>query len=327
MLIAGTEDGAYRVTGVTGPRDIDVRKVLDAPRVERVRQFDAVDGVFAGTAAGLYYARQGRDWVDLQVPKDTVWAVTVSPSGDRVFAGTVPTHVYVSSVTGGDVSSQQFEWRELEGFRQLPSRDDWGVPRHNNMARVRDLDIHPESPDRLVAGVEPGGVHVSTDGGETWEERNDGMHDDVHSLHVVADGEYVAATGRGLYRTVNAGRSWTRLDEDVEQRYFRTVYQYDGNLYMSAACVPPSNQWETPAADPALFVCRDGRSLERIDAPCPDEVVVGWTEAEGSLLGVTHRGTILRARGDTWEIVGDLPSAETIPGCYYSLTWLDSDAV
>lgn len=326
MLIAGTEDGAYRVTGVTESRDTDVQTVLDAPRVERVRQFDAVDGVFAGTAAGLYYAHRGRDWVDLQVPKDTVWAVTVSPSGDRVFAGTVPTHVYVSSVPD-DVSPQQFDWRELEGFRQLPSRDEWGVPRHNNVARVRDLCIHPESPDRLVTGVEPGGVHVSTDRGETWEERNDGVHDDVHSLQVVTDGEYVAATGRGLYRTVNAGQSWTRLDEDVEQRYFRTVYQYDGNLYASAACVPPSNRWETPEADPALFVCCDGQSLERVGAPCLDEVVVGWTQADGTLVGATHRGTILRTRGSTWKIVGDLPSTETVPGCYYSLSWVGSGVV
>lgn len=321
MLVAGTGDGAYRVTGVTNARNTRVQKVLDLPRVERVYQSDAVDGVFAATGAGLYYSADGRDWVDLHVPKDPVWAVAVSPSGGRVYAGTVPTHVYVASLPSDGISPQTIDWRELEGFRQLPSRDEWGVPRHNNMARVRDLHIHPASPHRLVAGVEPGGVHVSPDGGETWEERNDGMHDDVHSLLLVADGEYVSATGRGLYRTTNAGRSWTRLDGNVEQRYFRTVYQFDGALYASAACVPPSNRWETPEADPALFRCRDGQSLDRIDTPRPDEVVVGWTTAEEMLIGTTHRGTILRTQGKTWEVVGELPSAETIPGCYYNLTW------
>jgi photosystem II stability/assembly factor-like uncharacterized protein len=195
------------------------------------------------------------------------------------------------------------------------------------MARVRDLCIHPDAPTRLVAGVEPGGVHVSGDGGETWTERKTGVHDDIHSLHVVADGEYLAATGRGLYRTVNAGRSWTRLDETVEQRYFRTVYQYDGALYASGACVPPSNCWETAEAAPALFRCSDGTSLDRIDSPCPDEVVVGWTTADETLIGTTHRGTILRTRGDTFEIAGELPSAETIPGCYYNLTWYDDGTV
>ncbi|MFQ3293280.1 MAG: hypothetical protein ACI9PP_001288 [Halobacteriales archaeon] len=327
MLIAGTEDGAYQVTGVRDGRDSEVQKILETPRVERVRQFNGLDGVFAATAVGLYYSANGSDWADLDVPEDPVWAVTVSPPGDHLFAGTVPANVYVSSLPGDGVSPGTLEWRELEDFHELPSRDEWGVPRHNNMARVRDLCIHPESPNRLVAGVEPGGVHVSADGGETWEERNEGVHDDIHSLHVVANGEYIAATGRGLYRTVNAGRSWTRLDENVEQRYFRTVYHYDGALYASAACVPPSNYWETAAADPALFKCTDNTSLESVDSPCPDEVVVGWTTTDETLIGTTHRGTILETQGDTWEIVGELPSSETIPGCYYNLTWVNSDDV
>lgn len=322
MLIAGTDDGAYRVTGVTDSRDIEIQKVLDAPRVERVRQFDAVEGLFAAAKTGLYYSANGIDWSDLRVPEETVWAVTVSPTGENIYAGTSPTHVYVSSLPGDGISSpHDLDWHELDGFRQLPSRDEWGVPRHNNVARLRDLCIHPDSPNRIVAGVEPGGVHVSTDGGETWEERKDGVHDDIHSIHVVDDGEYVAATGVGLYRTTNAGRSWTRLDGSVEQRYFRTVYQYDGILYTSAARVPPSNHWETADAEPALFKCCDGTSFERIDSPCPDEVVVGWTTVDDTLVGATHRGTILRKQGETWNIVGELPSSETIPGCYYNLAW------
>lgn len=243
--------------------------------MERVRQFDAVDGVFAATADGLYYSTDGRDWTDLGVPREPVWAVTVSPEGDRLYAGTVPAHVYVTPLPPDGIAPQHLDWRELDGFQDLPSRDEWGVPRHDNQARVRDLCIHEASPNRLVAGVEPGGVLVSTDGGETWAERKAGVHDDIHSLHVVADGEYLAATGRGLYRTRDAGHSWTRLDEHVEQRYFRTVYQYEGAVYASGACVPPSNYWDTEAADPVLFEMDDGTSLDRVDAPCGDEVVVG----------------------------------------------------
>ncbi|MFC3959266.1 WD40/YVTN/BNR-like repeat-containing protein [Halovivax cerinus] len=321
MLVAGTDDGTYQVSGVTNSRDTTVEKVLDAPRGERVRKFDAVDGLFAATETGLYYSVDGDDWSDLHVPEETVWAVTVSPTGERIYAGTAPARVYVSSLPADAISPTNLDWHELDGFQQLPSRDDWGVPRHNNRARVRDLCIHPDSPNRLVAGVEPGGVHVSTDGGETWAERSDGVHDDIHSIHVVADGEYVAATGVGLYRTTNAGRSWTRLDENVEQRYFRTAYQYDGVLYTSAARVPPSDRWETAAAEPALFTCHDGTSLERVDSPRPDEVVVGWTTVDGTLIGATHRGTLLRTQGETWAIAGALPSSETIPGCYYTLAW------
>jgi hypothetical protein len=118
----------------------------------------------------------------------------------------------------------------------------------------------------------------------------------------------------------DAGHSWTRLDDHVNQRYFRTVYQYDGVLYASAANVPPSDQWKTPDAEPALFTSQTGTPLERTDTPCADEVVVGWTILDEMLIGATHRGTLLKTQGETWEITGELPRSEPIPGCYYNLT-------
>lgn len=58
-------------------------------------------------------------------------------------------------------------WRELEGFQELPSREEWFTPRHRNKAHVRSLDTHPDTPDRVIAGVKIGGVHPSDDHGET----------------------------------------------------------------------------------------------------------------------------------------------------------------
>lgn len=320
MLVIGTGDGAYRIPALGADVTPDVQKVLDTPRVERVRRFDAVDGVFAATGSGLYYSAVGTNWRDLGVPVETVWAVTVSPTGESIYAGTRPTHVYRAALPDDRIpEAGALDWQELDDFQQLPGKDDWGVPRHDNKAQVRDLCIHPDSPDQVVAGVEPAGVHVSTDGGETWHPRREGVHEDVHSLHIVDDGTYVAATGRGLYRTADAGRSWDRLDDAVDQRYFRTAYQHDGVLYASGACVPPSERWETSEADPALFVCRDGRTLQRIEAPAPDEVVVGWTSVGGTLVSATHRGNVFRQDGADWQSVCTIPSPETIPGCYHNL--------
>lgn len=324
MLVAGTGDGVYRVTGLGDSTETNVEKVLDVPRAERIRQFDPVGGVFAATKAGLYHSPDGRDWTDLRVPEEIVYAVCVDPGGDRIYAGTRPTHVYTSTSVSNDPtgSSSGYEWRECQGFRELPSRDDWGVPRHDNVAQVRSLHVHPDAPDRVICGVEPGGVHVSDDGGETWEERRTGVHDDVHELHVVSAGEYVAATGVGLYRTTDAGRSWTRLDEGVEQRYFRAAYVHDGVLYTSAACVPP-NRWEDDDANPALFECRDGDALEVADSPRPDEVVVGWTTVDGNVVGATHRGTLLAKRSDEWTVVGEIPTPDTLYGRYVNLSWFE----
>jgi len=324
MLVAGTGDGAYRVTGLEDGVETNVEKVLDVQRVERVRQFDATDGIFAATKEGLYHSPDGEEWTDLGVPEETVYAVCVDPAGERIYAGTRPTHVYVSPVPSGGASTgpDAYEWRDLDGFRELPSRDDWGVPRHDNIAQVRSLCTHPDAPERVVAGVEPGGVHVSDDGGETWEERKEGVHDDIHELHVASEGEYLASTGVGLYRTTDAARSWTRLDEGVEQRYFRAARVHDGVLYASAACVPP-NKWEDDEADPTLFESEDGRDLEAVEFPRRDEVVVGWTTVEGDLVGATHRGILLRKRAGEWTVVGEIPTLDTVPGRYVNLTWVE----
>lgn len=333
MLVVGTGDGVYRVTGLAdsvdadvrnsahGRSDSNVRKVLDVPRAECVRRFDAVDGLFAATKAGLYHSPDGTEWTDLRVPEEAVYAV--APGGERIYAGTRPARVYAAPLPDGGLSEPTaLEWRELSGFRDLPSREEWGVPRHDNVAQVRGIRVHPDSPNRIVVGVEPGGVHVSEDAGATWEERKRGVHDDVHGLHGADDGTSVAATGVGLYRTEDAGRSWTRLDEGVEQRYFRAAHRHEGVLYASAACLPP-NEWERPDADPALFEWRNGNAPERIESPRPDGVVVGWTAADGDLFGLTHRGTLLEKSGGEWRAVGEIPGPDTLYGRFGSLAWRD----
>jgi hypothetical protein len=168
MLVAGTGDGAYRVTGLEASAETKVEKVLEVPRVERVRQFDPVDGVFAATKEGLYHSPDGTEWTDLKVPEETVYAVCVDPAGERIYAGTRPTHVYASPVPSGgtDAGPDAYEWRELDGFRELPSRDDWGVPRHDNIAQVRSLCTHPDAPGRVVAGSSPAGFTSARTTGE-----------------------------------------------------------------------------------------------------------------------------------------------------------------
>lgn len=56
----------------------------------------------------------------------------------------------------------------------LPSREEWRLPRNENLAQVRDVHVPDQHLERVVAGVEVGGVHLSDDGGETWTERRKG---------------------------------------------------------------------------------------------------------------------------------------------------------
>lgn len=296
MLLAGTDDGVYRADG---PRFETAEQVLDVGRVMRVRRFDGWDGTYAATHSGLYRSTDGgRSWTGLGVPREEVYSVLGDPGGERLYAGTHPAHLYVSEDRGET-------WQELTGFQDLPSRDQWHTPRHRNEAHVRSLGAHPDAPDRVVAGVEVGGVHVSEDGGETWIERRSGVHDDVHHVLIRGRDHYVASCGGGLYRTEDAGESWLRLDTDVDHTYFREAFAHDGVLYAAAARSSPGTWRGERGADAALFESEnDGDTLEEVPYPGqPEEVVLAWTaDGDGRIVAGTNGGrVILRASGEWVE--------------------------
>lgn len=300
MLFAGTNDGVYRMNG---PRFDDAEKVLDTDRAMRVRRFDGRDAVFAATRSGLYRSTDGGDsWTDLAVPRKEVYSVLVGPERERVYAGTHPAHLYVSEDEGET-------WRELSGFQDLPSREEWYTPRHRNEAHIRSLCAHADAPDRVVAGVEVGGVHVSDDRGETWTERKQGVHDDVHHVLMLGPDEYVASCGGGLYRTEDAGENWTRLDSGVDHRYFREAFAHDGVLYAAAARSSPGTWRGERGADAALFESRDGGdTFDSVSYPGdPEEVVLGWTAHDGEVVaGTNDGGVVVRSAGE-WVEGGRIP--------------------
>lgn len=307
MIIAGTHDGVYRISGVAEPDKFEYTNVLNTETAMRVRDLDVLDGVFAATKSGLYHSLDGNEWANLGVPRKEVYSVVANPMGDRLYAGTHPAHLYVCTAfsQGVPLSAAECEWHELNGFQNLPSRKEWHTPRHRNKAQIRSLGTHPDAPDRVIAGVEAGGVHISNDKGETWEERTEGVPDDIHHLLIRSADEYIASTGVGLYRTEDAGASWVRLDRDVGYRYFRETTHHQSALY-AAAATGPSPNWDD-GVDAAVFMSEDGHSLEAIEFSHLNEIVLAWTVVNGSLIAGTNGGTLLRRRENEWNIAGELP--------------------
>ncbi|WP_330633168.1 WD40/YVTN/BNR-like repeat-containing protein [Halocatena halophila] len=302
-LLVGTDQGVYR----TPIDDVaDSRRVLASDTVLRVRRFD--DVVFATTRSGLFRSRDnGETWTDLNVPRCEVYSVALSPDGECLYAGTHPAHLYVSADGG-------CSWRELSGFQDVPSRGMWHTPRHRNEAHVRSISVHPEVPDRVVAGVEVGGVLVSDDRGKSFEERRatlqtertDDLQYDVHHVLALSGDEFLISCGGGLFRIRNAGGSWTRLD-DHNHPYFRESFSHGGRLYAAATRGP----WNS-TMDAMLFEATDdGDPLEAVSYPgAGDEFVLSWAasdSADGDVFAGTHTGSVLRRVNDEWKSVGNVP--------------------
>jgi photosystem II stability/assembly factor-like uncharacterized protein len=301
MLLVGTDEGVYRVP-VDGFDDAD--PVLESEGVLRVYRAEAK--CFAATHSGLFRSVDGgTTWGDLGVPRREVYSVRSSPDGESLYAGTHPSHLYVSADNGRS-------WAELDGLQELPSRADWRLPRHRNESHVRSLGIHPDAPERLVVGIEVGGVHVSDDAGATWSERREGVHNDIHHLLVQTADSYIASCGGGLYRTRDAGRTWTRLDADLDHMYFREAFSTGDRLYAAAARSPPPSWGGPNGPDAALFESTDGGdTFETVSYPGgPEAFVLAFAGIERSeaVVAGTSEGTVLRRVDGEWTTIGQVPS-------------------
>lgn len=310
-LLIATQDGVYR----SQRGDLtDVERVLDSGITLGVHTFEE-HGSFATSKAGLYHSRDGgATWIRRDVPQDEVYAVTVSPDGSHLYAGTHPAHLYVSQDEGST-------WTELEGFQSLPSRDQWHTPRHRGTSHVRSLAVHPDAPHRLIAGVEVGGLHVSDDFGETWgerradleAERGDDLQYDVHHVLVLPPDVYIASCGGGLYRTTDAGHSWTRLDTELPGPYFQEAFFHRGTLYAAAQTLPPTlpmgATYDQRTVNASLFESPDrGNTFESKPYPgAPGEFIYAWTAVDGRVHAGTTEGRVIRRENGTWTTLGRVP--------------------
>jgi photosystem II stability/assembly factor-like uncharacterized protein len=170
------------------------------------------------------------------------WTMAVHPTRpDELYVGTLPAAIFVSQDGGRS-------FRELTGLRDLPDYARWTFPPPPHDSHPRVIALSSIAPDEIVAGIEEGGVVVSRDRGETWQDisgpPSEGalpsvpnptgllpyepsdhiegrVHRDVHWLlrDTRSRDRMFATTGRGTYRTDNGGGTWTRFEYGIGGGY------------------------------------------------------------------------------------------------------------
>ena len=216
------------------------------------------DTIYAGTENGIFRTTDAAEsWHHLPSPTDgrEVWALAIdSNAPDTLYAGTCPSALFKSTDGGANWKQLDVELaEECEGVPIIP--------------RVTTFVIDPDDSQTLYAGIEIDGMRLSTDGGETWTERSEGLSSlDIHGLCVVPGSPktIVAATNNDVCVTTDMGQQWVPLNVKAHYPwpYCRAAFFLNGDagrVFIGAGNGPPGDEG-------GIFSTRDaGKTWTRAD--------------------------------------------------------------
>ena len=188
-----TRDGRLvRLEEGRGPWTVEV--VLDDVEPQCV----AADGerVMVGTRGGglRVSADSGAGWEPVDLPEADVFSVAIGPADGALYAGSEPSRLFTSR--GGA------KWTELEALQEIPSRESWSFPPRPWTHHVRWIAPDPQRAERVLVGIELGGLMYTDDGGASFSDHRAGAKRDTHNIawHPSAAGRAYEAAGDGAAR-------------------------------------------------------------------------------------------------------------------------------
>jgi hypothetical protein len=200
----------------------------------RGRLIAAVNNPFWGTGIvfsddlGETWSEPQRDAADAPIafPEETgaslaaIWQLRVSPTDpDVVYAGAEPAALF-RSTDGGRTFAL------VDGLWEHPHRPTW-QPGGGGLC-LHTIVLDPADSETITVAISSAGVYRTTNGGKSWEARNQGIRADylsaddptpeygqcVHKvdLHPSAPDRLFLQHHGGVYRSDDATASWTRID-------------------------------------------------------------------------------------------------------------------
>jgi photosystem II stability/assembly factor-like uncharacterized protein len=304
VLLATTGDSTVRITEAgegwsveTLPERGGAASIAVDPRdPERIYAASRGGGVWRS-------ADGGESFEDARLPADDVYSIAVGPVDGAVYAGCEPSMLFRSR-DGGE------RWEELSSLREIPSAPSWSFPPRPWTSHVRWIAPSPHHADRLLVGIELGGVMLSEDGGETWHDHRPGAQPDCHALawHPRVEGRAYEAAGGGAAWSTDGGDTWRGADEGRDRHYTwaLAVDPDDPERWYVSASPGPMQAHGSRNAEAHLYRWEGDGPWERLTDGLPDpldSMPYALAIADGSLFAGLRDGRIYRSedRGDSWR--------------------------
>src|ERR687892_1012001 len=261
--------------------------------------------VYVGSRGrGVSKSEDGGDsWLELDFPEPDVFSVAVSAADGRVYAGCEPSMLFRSRDGAAT-------WEELASLREIPSAPTWSFPPRPWTSHVRWIAPNPHNADRLLVGIELGGVMLSEDGGQTWKDHRPGAQPDCHALawHPEVVGRAYEAAGGGAAWSSDGGDTWRGADEGRDRDYTSALAvdpEDPGRWYVSAS-PSPMLAHGSRSAEAHLYRWQGDGPWERLTEGLPDpldSMPYALATAEAALFAGLADGEIWRSddRGDSWR--------------------------
>jgi hypothetical protein len=247
----------------------------------------------------LLSADGGTTWERIELPEPDVYSVAIGTADGALYAGTEPSRLFVAR---GDRP-----WVELEALQDIPSRPSWSFPPRPWTHHVRWIAPDPHDPDRLLVGIELGGLMYSEDGGATFSDHRPGAKRDAHALawHPRSGERAYQAAGDGAAWSDDGGRTWRAADSgrDLPYCWALAVDPVDPDRWYVSAASGPGAAHRGDRARGRLY--RWAGSWQPLDLPS-DAMPYALVASDGELLAGMSDGRLLRSDdgGDGWRELG-----------------------
>ncbi len=209
-VLVGTIDGIAELQWNDGAWVI-ARRTLEGQHIHAILFEEESSTWFAGiNKGGVYRSKDdAATWESCNegLPSNDLYSLASAKVNGKVrlFAGTEPVHLSFSDNLGD-------YWTEMPSMQDVPNMDKWRFPAPPHIAHLKHINFAPDNKNTIYVSVEQGGLYVSHDAGESFDEIP-GPIDDVHRVVIspIHPERMYTTGGGGLSMSEDAGRAWTNI--------------------------------------------------------------------------------------------------------------------